>query len=251
MIKIAIKKTFANKLRPFHLDIDLEIPADPKTTVFFGSSGSGKTLTLQTLAGLTAPDEGQIIFNEQILDQSSAKIHIPARERKIGFMFQDYALFPHLTVLQNITYAQSHFFPQWVPKKLQAAAQELLSRFGLSNLADRYPAELSGGQRQRVALIRALNAKPKLLLLDEPFSALDPLLRGRLRLELKAIITNVGLPTIIITHDPEDVDCFAGSLFLFKGGRARQFPSYQTKRQEFKSAQECLIAILEENNMAD
>ena len=159
-------------------------------------------------------------------------------------MFQDYALFPHLTVLQNITYAQSHFFPQFVPKKLQSAAQELLTKFGLTNLADRYPSQLSGGQRQRVALIRALNAKPNLLLLDEPFSALDPLLRGQLRLELQAIIEKVALPTIIITHDPEDVDCFAGSLFLFKNGRACQVDSYKTIRQDFQTAQDCLIDIL-------
>ncbi|MBQ7585418.1 MAG: ATP-binding cassette domain-containing protein, partial [Desulfovibrionaceae bacterium] len=219
-------------------------------TVFFGPSGSGKTLTLEALAGLMRPDQGEILVDDFILYSSLKKIFVAAKDRQIGYMFQNYALFPHLNVLQNVAYAHWKYFKGLIPKKVKDEAQDLLRRLGLKDLAFRYPQELSGGQCQRVALARALNAKPKLLLLDEPFSALDPLLRRDLRRELAKIMQQVGLPAIIITHDPEDVDYFAEALYLYLNGRAKEIKDFTTIRSKYDSATSCLLDLQDNFKMS-
>ncbi|MBQ9536499.1 MAG: ATP-binding cassette domain-containing protein [Desulfovibrionaceae bacterium] len=244
MLYVDIRKHFASKEQPFTLNVKLVIPDIPKTCVFFGPSGSGKTLTLQALAGLITPDQGEISLQDDILYSSKKHIFVAAKDRQIGYMFQDYALFPHLTVLQNVAYSQ-YVWPMFISKDVQEGAQELLARFGLAKLASRYPKELSGGQRQRVALLRAIYAAPRLLLLDEPFSALDPLLRIKLRQELVAIIDTLNIPTIIITHDPEDVDCFAGSIFVYMHGCAQIVHDYATIRKDYSDTSTCLLDIQE------
>lgn len=242
MIILELQKSFHRASNPFTLDISLSFPAQ-EATVFFGPSGSGKTLTLHCLAGLTTPDHGRIMVKNHLLFDSNHHFSLPARERHIGFMFQDYALFPHLTVLQNVAYARSNFFPNALSSSVKKEAEELLERFRLMHLGKRYPHELSGGQKQRVALIRALNANPEMLLLDEPFSALDPLLRVELRKELRDSLSSIAIPTIIITHDPEDVDAFAKRVVLFAHGHAKMIASYATERKAYPSATECLLAL--------
>jgi molybdate transport system ATP-binding protein len=166
-------------------------------TVLFGASGSGKTTMLRCLAGLERPDAGEIHFGEEIWFRKSDRRFLPACNRQVGFVPQDYALFPHLTVAANIRYGL---------KELPAAQREVrtaesLEWLGLNGLEKRLPHELSGGQQQRVALARAVVRRPKLLLLDEPMAALDTPTRLRLRGELRQLLRQVGIPTVLVTHD--------------------------------------------------
>ena len=251
MIRLTLSKHFGRGKRAFSLDVDYVIPSEPKFAILFGASGPGKTLTLHCLAGLTKPDTGCIAVDERVLFDSQKNICLPARARNIGYMFQDYALFPHLTVLQNVCYSHSRFFPSFIEKAERERCLALLEHLAIAHLEKRLPSELSGGQRQRVALARALNAHPKLLLLDEPFSALDPLLRGRLRYELKDILSELQLPTVIITHDPDDVDCFGGELVLYTKGKANIVHDYESKRAQYATTTQCLLALLENPKRAN
>ena len=202
MISLDIKKSFDDpgRAEPFHLGIRLEMPEDSRTLVLFGASGSGKTLTLHCLAGLVRPDAGRIVVDGNVLYDSGQGICVPARRRRIGYMFQDYALFPHLSVLHNVAYAGTGLLPWRLNREQCAWAMDLLERLGIAHLARLYPGSLSGGQKQRVALARALGTRPSLLLLDEPFSALDPLLRERLRYEIQEILAAFAIPAVIISR---------------------------------------------------
>ncbi len=249
MISLHMEKTFApgRTGEGFHLNVRLDLPSGKASIVLFGASGSGKTLTLQCLAGLARPDRGRISIDGEVLFDADDKIHVPARRRRIGYMFQDYALFPHLTVLHNVAYGRGGFFPWRVHAAERRRALDMLDRFGVAHLARRYPSQLSGGQKQRVSLARALNAAPRLLLLDEPFSALDPLLRLRLRQELHGMLADLTVPCLIISHDPEDVDIFAQRLVLFHAGSAREVREYPSLRAGHASTQACLCQLLEAN----
>lgn len=240
MLSLSLIKEFRHVAAPFRLDVRYDIGDEHKSAVLFGSSGSGKTLTLQCIAGLVRPDAGYIRVAARTLYDSGTRVFVPVQERKIGYMFQAYALFPHLTLLQNVAYARSGALGLVVRGPERERAQAMLERFAIGGLGDHYPAQLSGGQQQRAALARALNADPQLLLLDEPFSALDPLLRDRLRHELLEMLSTLTIPTIIITHDPDDVDEFAGALVLYNRGRAQSIPDYPTLRAAFPSAGACL-----------
>ena len=224
------------------MDYSLSLRQGP--VVLFGASGSGKSLTLQCLAGLVRPDSGRICLQGDVLFDSSQNIWLPARDRRLGYMFQEYALFPHLSVLANVAYARSGR-RVWRPDPdLREEALRTLERLGLAHLAERKPGEISGGQRQRVALARALFSRPRLLLLDEPFSALDPLLRERLRAELAERLREAGIPLLMITHDPLDVEVFASSLVVYAGGRAQVFADYAATRRGFADTRACLTALL-------
>ena len=244
MLQITVHKELRAKAQPFVLDINFTI--QDTCTVLFGHSGSGKTLTLHCIAGLTKPDQGRITIGNHVIFDSEQSIHLPTHKRRIGYMFQDYALFPHLTVLQNIAYPKSGWFPKLLSNTIRTETSDLLKRFDLLPLSDRLPSELSGGQRQRVALLRALNADPQLLLLDEPFSALDPLLRISMRQYLAHILDELKIPTIIITHDPCDVDVFAKQLVLYHQGQAKKINNYDEIKQNFSSSSECLLALQKE-----
>jgi molybdate transport system ATP-binding protein len=188
--------------------------ADP-IVALVGPSGSGKTLTLQSIAGLVTPDRGRVSLADRVLFDSEAGVNLAPQERRIGYVFQGYALFPHMTVAQNVGYglrAQGRM-------RIDRTA-EIVQRLGLDELRSRYPGELSGGQQQRVALARALATDPDLLLLDEPLSALDAPLRRELSGELGKTLREWGKAALIVTHDLQEAYRIADVVVLYDHGRA-------------------------------
>ena len=187
-------------------------------SVLFGPSGSGKTLTLQCLAGLVRPDAGRIVVDGTVLFDSAAGIHVAPQDRRLGYVFQGYALFPHLSVRSNIAFGLHG------RSRADRAGRiaEVIGRLGLDGLEDRYPRELSGGQRQRVALARALAIEPALILLDEPLSALDLPLRQALRDELQAILTDWSMPAVLVTHDFSEAYQLGDRVVVYEAGRVQQ-----------------------------
>jgi molybdate transport system ATP-binding protein len=216
-VRVDIRKTLRAHGREFKLDANFEAEYD--STVVFGPSGSGKSLTMQCISGLVRPDEGRIQIGERVLFDSSSGIDLRPQSRNIGFVFQDYALFPHLTVEKNIAFGLHNSGTGNSKRDSAARIEQFLTLFELDPLARSYPRNLSGGQRQRVALARALIRQPDLLLLDEPLSALDPLLRNRVRRELADMQLRFKVPMLVITHDPADVEALAENLVVFDHGR--------------------------------
>jgi molybdate transport system ATP-binding protein len=187
--------------------------------VLLGPSGAGKTQTLRMIAGLNKPDHGFVRQDGVTLFDDSARIDMRPQQRQIGYVFQDYALFPHLTVLQNIAFGLQTGLLNPKRDVQQDAVARWLQAFQLEPVAHHYPHQLSGGQQQRVALARALVGSPRALLLDEPFAALDRGLRKHLRAELAALQAQLDIPMILITHDDEDVECFADDVLHIESGR--------------------------------
>lgn len=223
---VSLQKRLTQGRRSFTLDVAFR--SNARRLVLFGPSGAGKSQTLQMMAGLIRPDAGHVRLEERALFDGGARIALPPQQRGLAYVFQDYALFPHLTVLQNIGFSlRSGLFNPQRDLRHEAAAR-WLKAFGLEEVAHQYPAQLSGGQRQRTALARALVCEPRALLLDEPFAALDRPLRARLRSELKELQVQLALPTILITHDEEDIACFADEVLSIEEGRiVQQQPNQQ------------------------
>ena len=242
-LRLNIRKTLRSGAREFVLDAAFE--AEGRSIVLFGPSGSGKTLTLRAVAGLMTPDAGRIELDGQTLYSATGGVDLPARQRGVGLMFQDYALFPHLSVAQNVGFGLGRGLPGLFGRldgAARARVAELLDMAGLATLAEVRPGRLSGGQRQRVALLRALARSPRALLLDEPFSALDPLLRTRMRREVRAMCQALGTPTLLITHDPDDVAEFGGTVALYDEGRVRRVEAFADGPEGGAGARELVLA---------
>ncbi|MFA7383143.1 MAG: ATP-binding cassette domain-containing protein [Desulfurivibrionaceae bacterium] len=231
-LEVDIKKTLHSGERRFELAAAFSSRDD--LTVIFGASGSGKSLTIQAIAGLVTPEQGRITVGGEALFDEQHGINLPARKRGVGYLFQDYALFPHLTVRENIGYPLKNGWHFSLFPEDRAEVAEIMASFEISHLAASYPAELSGGQKQRVALARAMIKKPAILLLDEPFSALDSMLRHRMRMELLEIRQRFGVPLVVITHDPADVEVFGDTLVVFANGKVEEISS----RKEFAAPED-------------
>ena len=234
LIEVDIERTLNSRERRFSLKA--AFASDESRVVLFGPSGSGKTLTLQSVAGLIRPDSGRIVLKGRVLFDAKAGIDVPSRERRMGYLFQDYALFPHMTVFENVGYGPRKTWQWRLSGKVRRDVLTLLDTLEIRHLAQSFPSDLSGGQKQRVALARALMTRPDLLLLDEPFAALDTVLRVRLRKELLDIQERFHVPMIMITHDPEDISAFAETLVTYEAGRVceiqRSLKSAEQKKGE-------------------
>jgi molybdate transport system ATP-binding protein len=219
ILKVSARK----KLRDFSIDVDICIESN--VAVMLGPSGHGKTTVLNMIAGITRPDDGKISIGNTLFFDSSKGISVGMEKRNIGFVFQDYALFPHLSVFENVAYGlKARGSPV---AEIQLRVMRELERLAISNLKNEVPARLSAGQRQRVALARALVIDPCLLLMDEPLSALDMQLRSRVRSELKELLHKLEIPTIIVTHDVLDAVGLGGTVMVLEHGRIAQHGSYE------------------------
>ena len=203
-------------LREIELDVDLTVNGGGRAAIV-GPSGAGKSTLLRIIAGLRSPDPGRVVVGDEIWLDSSSGIHLPPEERACGFMFQDYALFPHLSAWRNVAFGLAG---DRATRRRRALDQ--LERFDLAGLSDARPASLSGGERQRVALARALARDPKVLLLDEPLSALDTRTRAHAGRELDAALSRAGAVAIVVTHDFSEAALLADEIFVMDEGRVVQ-----------------------------
>jgi molybdate transport system ATP-binding protein len=211
MIKVKAKKKLMTAEGPLDLDIDFKVQ-EAEFVTLFGESGGGKTTTLRMIAGLTPPDEGYIEVDGKVWFDSTKKIDLPANRRHVGFVFQEYSLFPNMTVRQNLEYALEN-------RRDKGSIDDFLSLVHLSELQDCRPHQLSGGQKQRIALVRALLRKPKVYLLDEPLAAVDLAMRLKLQDEILALYRKAGIATIFVSHDLPEVFKLAGKVLVLEKGR--------------------------------
>lgn len=217
MIRPRLRVDVSRRLSGFELHVRLDAGAE--VLVLFGPSGAGKTMVLDTIAGLTSADEGEIVLGRRTLfrkGRTGPAADLPARRRRVGYVMQAYALFPHMTAVANVAY------PLRRQPGAGATAHSLLERVSMDHLADRYPCELSGGQQQRVALARALATGSSLLLLDEPFAALDGAIRTRLQSDLTRLRHELDLTMVLVTHQLEDAFAMGDRIAVMQGGRVEQ-----------------------------
>lgn len=223
MLEVSFEKSFGN------FTLQSYFKAEKGVLGILGSSGCGKSMTLKCIAGLYSPDKGSIKLNEKVLFSSDSRINVPTRSRNIGYVFQNYALFPHLTVSRNISYGIKHLEKELRNKKVS----EMIERMQLAGLENHYPSQLSGGQQQRTALARTLITEPDLLLLDEPFSALDSHIKYLLEKELINIIKhNFDGIVLLVTHNIEEAYRICDNIMIIDRGKNIQMGTKEEVIQE-------------------
>lgn len=205
-----------------YFTLDVEYSMENELLVIEGSSGAGKTTILNCLAGIMKPDDGNITIDGRVLFSHTDKVNIAAEKRNIGYLFQNYALFPNMTVRQNVLYGlknKKEYRKKASRKEMLEYADYMMETLGISHLANKNSSAISGGEKQRTALARAMVTKPSLLLLDEPFSALDENTRGRIYEEFNEFKETLKIPTILITHNHRETELFADKNITLKEGR--------------------------------
>jgi molybdate transport system ATP-binding protein len=208
---MALRLELTHPLRSYTASVELSVERG-EVVALVGPSGAGKTTVLRVIAGLVRPERGTVTVDDRTWLDTSRGIDLPPERRRVGYLFQEYALFPHLDVARNVAFGANG----------RRSVDDLLERFGIGHLARARPTELSGGERQRVALARAIARDPDVLLLDEPLSALDAHTKAAVRLELHELLQDVGLPTLLVTHDFEDAAALAGRVSVIVDGRILQ-----------------------------
>ena len=215
MIRGNIAKRFPPGPESAGFNLDVEFEAEAGVTALYGPSGSGKTLTLDAIAGFVKPDSGRVLLDDRILFDARSGVNLAPQERTCGYVFQNYALFPHMTLRENLAFA-AHSLPRLERHRRIA---EQLERFKLTGMAGRYPHELSGGQKQRSSIARALIANPRAVLLDEPARGLDEALRMDLRALIQELRAGLRIPILLVTHDPEECFALADRVLIYDAGR--------------------------------
>ena len=218
MIEARIRKRFPAGPESAGFALDIEFKAGNATTVLFGPSGSGKTLTLDSVAGFMRPDEGRILLDNDILFDATAGVLIPSRKRRCGYVFQNYALFPHMTLRKNLEFAVENR----PGLERRRRVNEMLEKFHLAEVSGRRPHEVSGGQKQRCSIARALIGSPRLLLLDEPARGLDAPLRSELYSILRQVRADYGVPILLVTHDLDEALQLGDEMLVMREGRLVQ-----------------------------
>lgn len=232
---MALEVRFQKRLAGFTLAPDFSCDAEP--LAILGPSGAGKSMTLRCIAGLERPDEGSIRLNGKTLFDSKAGINVPARQRSVGLLFQNYALFPHLTVMQNVAFGAQH-----LPRgEREARARKQITEVHLEGLEHRLPRELSGGEQQRAALARALAIEPQALLLDEPLSALDTYLRSRIEQQLITTLAEFRKPALYVTHNIEEAYRVSANLLVLAKGKV---VANGTREEVFRNPPNLEVALL-------
>ena len=215
MIQAKIARNFPRGIDSTGFQLEVEFDADAGLTVLYGSSGSGKTLTLDAIAGFATPDSGRILLNNRILFDAEARVHVPPRDRNCGYVFQNHALFAHMTIRENMVFA-AHRLPRLERHRRIA---DLLERFHLSDLAGRLPSEISGGQKQRASIARALIAEPQILLFDEPARGLDNELRADFHALLGEMKRSLQIPMFLVTHDFDECLALGDRVLIYDAGK--------------------------------
>jgi molybdate transport system ATP-binding protein len=231
-LSVRIRRHFGDVAQEgFHLDVDFEAPAG--ITILFGASGAGKTTILDCIAGLQTPDEGAISIGTEKVFESATKVNIPARRRRVGYLFQALALFPHMSAIRNIEYGLAALEAE----ERKSRVDEIMDSFHISALASRRPGEISGGERQRVALARTLVTRPRTLLLDEPMTALDAPTKAKIIADLRAWNAWFRIPILYVTHDREEVFALGERMLVLEDGRvvAQGLPQDVLHRPELES----------------
>lgn len=230
MIYVDIEKKFGKFTLKTKFQFDNEIMG------LLGASGSGKSLTLKCIAGIEKPDKGRIILNYRVLFDSEKKINISPKDRKIGYLFQDYALFPNMNVYENIKVGirEGENFDKLIKEKLE--------EMRISHLKDKKINEISGGEKQRVALARLLINKPEIILLDEPFSALDDYLKSKIELEVAEVLRNYKIPTILVSHSREEVYRLCNEICVMSNGKSEDLMNKKELFKNPKTFSSCLIS---------
>ena len=230
MIYVDIEKKFGKFTLKTKFQFDNEIMG------LLGASGSGKSLTLKCIAGIEKPDKGRIILNDRVLFDSEKKINISPKDRKIGYLFQDYALFPNMNVYENIKVGirEGENFDKLIMEKLE--------EMRISHLKDKKINEISGGEKQRVALARLLINKPEIILLDEPFSALDDYLKSKIELEVSEVLRNYEIPTILVSHSRAEVYRLCNEICVMSNGKSEDLMNKKELFKNPKTFSSCLIS---------
>lgn len=213
LLTVQLQKKVRRESGDFDLDVSFALPA--RITILFGASGAGKTTLLDCIAGLRTPDTGRIAVGQQVLFDSRQEVNLPPQSRRLGYVFQDLALFPHLTVEENVCYGLN----KTNATDREQRVSETLRAFSLLDLRDRRPSQISGGERQRVALARALVTRPAVLLLDEPLSALDLPVKMKIADDLRRSIQDLAIPVLYVTHNRDEVFMLGEKLLVLEQGR--------------------------------
>jgi molybdate transport system ATP-binding protein len=218
MIEARIRKRYPAGPESSAFDLDVEFEAADGVTVLFGASGAGKTLTLDCIAGFSRPDSGRILLHDRIVFDRDAGVSLRPQDRECGYVFQNYALFPHMTLRQNLEFAAER-----LPRlERHRRVNEMLERFRVADFAGRYPREVSGGQKQRCSIARALIVRPRLLLLDEPARGLDAPLRDDLYAVIRELREEFRVPILLVTHDLDAAFAVGDNMLVYEGGRIAQ-----------------------------
>jgi len=222
MIQARIRKHYPPGPDSAGFSLDVDFQAAGGVTVLFGPSGSGKTMSLEAVAGFIRPDEGRILLDDEILFDAGSGVNLPPQTRHCGYVFQNYALFPHMTLRENLAFAASSSRKRWPRLERHRRVNEMLERFHLAEVSGRRPHEVSGGQKQRCSVARALIIEPKLLLLDEPARGLDAPLRAELYEVLRQVRADFHIPILLVTHDLEECFQLGDEMIVLHQGRIVQ-----------------------------